>query len=551
MCKEKKHTFKNNTNIGQTHARMAANENIKKWNVKLTLWYSVITSLADAISSIVVSNYLYDLTGRNFLVGLSEGIQGIVQMIIAIPIGILADKYSKAKMLRYGSFIISFVVAITAIPLILDLFMLRSLFSINANALTPKQIYILITISYVFWGFVSGYISPVLDSIFSNSLENGEQRTIYNNRRYIISVLASSVGPIISLLFFLYFGDNWSRFNLIIVWLTSLLFTIFSIGPLYVFLDVDDKDGSSSDKSSSDRINVNNTEEEKLLTDDKNKLINEGCIGQVIGDDRLVTNNYNNRLTSELITYEPVDQMDQPATDKPLNQPANNTPMNLIIGISNVENKDGKNRNAEDKGIEDKKSNTKDKPNKTWWIPYCCLTSDIVFALGSGATVKFWPIFYMNQVSMTPIELSILYFTQVLLLALMVHMMTILVENKIFRMGRIGWSLITLVLGLALFVLIIIFREQWSNKLLMSILTVLRSVFMNSSSSTLSSVLIDNVPNSERGKWSALNSITSASWCGSALIGGWIIDNYSYGTIFFVTVILQCLGTLVLVPLTF
>jgi MFS family permease len=84
--------------------------------------------------------------------------------------------------------------------------------------------------------------------------------------------------------------------------------------------------------------------------------------------------------------------------------------------------------------------------------------------------------------------------------------------------------------------------------LMVSLLT-LRTIFMNCSASTISAIMINHVNESDRGKWASMEIVTTAGWCGSAVIGGWICDQYGYGMSFIITMILQSIGTLILTPI--
>jgi len=42
-------------------------------------------------------------------------------------------------------------------------------------------------------------------------------------------------------------------------------------------------------------------------------------------------------------------------------------------------------------------------------VPYVLFASDLVSALGSGMTVKYFPLFFKNDVDMSPIEVQIIY----------------------------------------------------------------------------------------------------------------------------------------------
>ena len=63
---------------------------------------------------------------------------------------------------------------------------------------------------------------------------------------------------------------------------------------------------------------------------------------------------------------------------------------------------------------------------------------------------------------------------------------------------------------------------------------------------------MDAVPRHMRARWKSLDSISTASWCGSAALGGWIADRYDYTLTFLVTSVLQFVaGVLLFAPLLF
>src|SRR5581483_4644048 len=148
-------------------------------NTKITFWYSTLFCSAEALAGVVVSNYLYALTRENFLVGLSAGASGIVQMLVAFPAGRWADHHSKSRMLRYGAVLTGIVILLTAVPLFME--------NTDQQKYSDRLMYLLITVSYVLWGVVGGYVDPPLDSLFANSLSDGGQRTRYNSRRSMLA----------------------------------------------------------------------------------------------------------------------------------------------------------------------------------------------------------------------------------------------------------------------------------------------------------------------------------------------------------------------------
>eukprot|EP00604_Paraphysomonas_vestita_P000340 CAMPEP_0174826066 /NCGR_PEP_ID=MMETSP1107-20130205/43468_1 /TAXON_ID=36770 /ORGANISM="Paraphysomonas vestita, Strain GFlagA" /LENGTH=166 /DNA_ID=CAMNT_0016058467 /DNA_START=943 /DNA_END=1439 /DNA_ORIENTATION=- len=70
---------------------------------------------------------------------------------------------------------------------------------------------------------------------------------------------------------------------------------------------------------------------------------------------------------------------------------------------------------------------------------------------------------------------------------------------------------------------------------------------MNSSKPLTTSAIMDTVPASQRIRWNSLEAINQASWAGSAVFGGYIIDKYGMSFNFILTIIMQLLGIIPLI----
>jgi len=82
-------------------------------------------------------------------------------------------------------------------------------------------------------------------------------------------------------------------------------------------------------------------------------------------------------------------------------------------------------------------------------------------------------------------------------------------------------------------------------------LYVVRTGLMNCTYPLEESLLMDHVPKSARARWKSLDSISVFGWCGSAALGGYLADRYSYSTTFLVTAAIQLAGTALQIPLIF
>jgi predicted MFS family arabinose efflux permease len=62
---------------------------------------------------------------------------------------------------------------------------------------------------------------------------------------------------------------------------------------------------------------------------------------------------------------------------------------------------------------------------------------------------------------------------------------------------------------------------------------------MNSSKPLTKSIIMDVVPKTQRARWNAAESINGATWAGSAMLGGYLIDRYGIVPNFLTTAVLQ------------
>merc|ERR1719215_2565417 len=65
------------------------------------------------------------------------------------------------------------------------------------------------------------------------------------------------------------------------------------------------------------------------------------------------------------------------------------------------------------------------------------------------------------------------------------------------------------------------------------------------------SIMFDFTPSSQRGRWNAVETLSGSVWSGSAFIGGYMADHYSYATTFLLTAAVYAFACLIYSPLLF
>jgi len=180
-------------------------------------------------------------------------------------------------------------------------------------------------------------------------------------------------------------------------------------------------------------------------------------------------------------------------------------------------------------------------------VPYIIVVSDFVKAFAAGMTIKFFPLFFKNEVNMTPIQVNAVRAVTFFLLTFSTYL-----SGKVSHwLGKIQTLLLYSFCGASLLSLMGTLKSQWTDWRVIVPIYVVRTMFMNSCSGIRKSILMDFVPKKSRGKWNAVDGVTRFSWSGSAFVGGILIDKYGYGYTFLITAALQIIGNSMLIPLLF
>ena len=211
---------------------------------------------------------------------------------------------------------------------------------------------------------------------------------------------------------------------------------------------------------------------------------------------------------------------------------------------------------------EETKSSEEKKLQYRWLIPHLTFWSGLLFALGSGMTVKFFPLFFAEDCAMSPITVQIIY----VLVPLVMAPFSSIATRVSRAFGRVPTMIVLKVVGVGMLVLMAELRdwvqeaagtEAGSGDLkgdalggsgevgsgspskrqadyylataVMAAIYLVRTGLMNCTYPLEESILMDFVPSDQRARWKALDSSASFGWCGSAALGGYLADQPSIG----------------------
>ena len=172
-------------------------------NVNRMLWFCGVFGIAAAIAQMgVFDTYLYlKSNDSNSAVGLAESASGITQVLMVLPAGYIADKFSRSRTLRF-CVILSLIYVFISITGIY------------------RDDIVLIYISLILGGVYMAIQNSVSFALFSDSIPQG-QRASWMSKVAVVTQIAMGVGPLLGYFLFKYFGDVWDM---------SVLHTILIIG---------------------------------------------------------------------------------------------------------------------------------------------------------------------------------------------------------------------------------------------------------------------------------------------------------------------------------
>ena len=169
-------------------------------------------------------------------------------------------------------------------------------------------------------------------------------------------------------------------------------------------------------------------------------------------------------------------------------------------------------------------------------VPQLYFLSDILWCFGSGMTVKFFPVFFKDPMMLTPVVVFIIQAAQPYIGMPFFRV----AEWMADRIGRVQadllmWYLAIVCQGMmAVMGYIHDYNTHIANRIVLIALFLLRCGIIRSTGPIQQSIVMDYVKKEHRAKWASLDSFTQAGWSGSAAVGGYLIQHYSYQLCFLV-----------------
>jgi len=512
----------------------------KSKNISLILIYTFLYFSSRSLwSQSVLSAFIYLLKDNDpEYVGLITGIMGVTQLLSSFPSGWAADRYGRQLVLRCGS-IVGFVGIVTTLYACL------------------KQKFWILATSLGLWGIYNGMTSTAIMALFADSIQE-EERSSYFTKRMIVTRLGSAVGPAVAIVMFTFLGDQWRVRDCSIVMCVGQVITLPPLMLLCFMKDEKVNDmktsvASTGPSATSDKEGdaSNHIIEGAQSGYDPDECLNENYFCQEKSEEKDKSERQHSKNMKKIVTPKQnigglffSAQLNDThcdnlpiSTDIILNKKSLTEPLldsSATINDTNINN-DDENYSFLESFLSEQRC-----------IPILIAIADVTAGFASGMSIRYFPIFFLENLDLSPVWLQSLFLCTTLFQGLILGKVAEIIGAKIGRVQAAAlfkWS------GIFSYILLIVAYKYHFAKLLICTLFVLRTSFMNSTGALTKSVLMDHVPSNERAKWSILESLNAFSWSGSAFIGGVLVKKEGILFNFYVTIALQTAATLPLVCL--
>jgi hypothetical protein len=366
---------------------------------------------------------------------------------------------------------------------------LASTIGLSAVAVTSLAVlrtdYLLLVGALSLWGIMWGILDNSLASLFSDSIPKNK-RVLYFKRGSSLMQLGNFSGPLIALLIFYYLGNKWSIRDCSIVMAAGLVLCVPAI--LILCCLRDDGDNDQTDIDLPIMISFQDSMEEKcepLVSDTE-----------------------------------------------------------LACHTLDIENQ-------EENFLTDSQEEREDKSFQVCCYegylakPILITLADMLSGIASGMSIRYFPIFLVDQLQLSPVQVHILCMVTVLGQSILAKAARGLA--KPYGLCRVSalfqWIFVSLLVSMV--VCYVRGLPVW----LICLLYVAHSSLMNSTGSLSKEALLDSVPKEDLAKWNSMATLEMFLWSGSAAIGGVLVGYRGIVFNFYMTAGLQLLATLPLLCL--
>lgn len=362
--------------------------------------------------------------------------------------------------------------------------------AISTTVAARDKSYSVLAVALSIWGLYQGASGTSISALFADSMMDGD-RSKYFTQQKIVQLMGNATGPLSALVIFSCIGNDWTVQECQFVLTAGQLLSLPALAMLF-FLSDDYAVVATSSTTLTTSTNV--------ATDEN-------------------STDHDNSSPSSLLS--------------------NDLETPLLLSKAEEEEEFNDNPPGEQYGSDD---NTKmeESSKSTRLIPILISAADLLGGLAAGMSVRYFPIFFLDNLKLTPSQVQITFLASTIFMAIG----TQIAQRMGAKIGRLNTAIFAKWIGAAFFLSMIVSYQNHAPTTLVCVLWVLRTAIMNTTSALTKSILMDNVASEQRAKWSALESINMFGWAGSAAFGGYLVDWEGIIFNFYATMILQLVATI-------
>ncbi|RLN98068.1 hypothetical protein BBJ28_00008477 [Nothophytophthora sp. Chile5] len=455
----------------------------------------------------VLSGYVYVLTASTTPVGFVAGVQGLAQLLCALPAGCAADYKRRDRVL-----VVAGVVGLLASLLTALAFQLDEM--------------ILIYVAFGLWGAFTAFQGSAMEALFADSVPLGRRSAPFM-LKHVMRNAALVLGPLTAILLLWKYGDTWTLATLRPVLLFGAFLAAVSMTILFQFNDdlayenrqyvlAVERELSSIGRNFTAEYSDYSLPDGDSTSSDRSRGFSQQPMASISELSELLRST---RAPENSTYYFPASQNDSSGAvtaDGEGDYRAPVRPASACCGVLDAAH-----------------------------APSLLFASDFIVSNGTGLVATFFPLFFFKEFALSPIHVQTLFALQPLGVALL----SFLTQVASRVTGRMPMIVITRALG-AISLLLMAFSRNVDDQ---SVLFLAHGALMHCTEPLRRSLLMDFVPKSHRARWNSLEGLTAASWTGSAVLGGFIVEAHGYRVCFVVAVLVYACGLaleMALIPLT-
>lgn len=490
-------------------------------NVKFVFLFTLsYWAASSVISQQVLAGYIYVLTGSNKPVGIVKGIQGLTQLLFALPAGFAADFLRRDRILAFAG-----VVGVLA--------SLLTGFAFQIGSLT------LIYVSFGLWGVFAAFQSPAMEALFADSVPIG-QRSLPFTIKHVVLNAALVIGPLCAILLFAHYGDTWELPALRPVMLVGTFLAAISMATLFQF---------------NDDVAYENQQHALAIERELNSIgrnfsveISEYIPEELEEEDNVLLERDGGTPQPLSFTFSPIHSSRPPSEFSQLLRSPGAASARSPSAMYLTNHSTGE-EVVDELLFDEAMAFARPAPTccglDATHVPSILFVSDFIISNGAGMSIHFFPLFFYKEFGLTPIQVASLF----VLMPICVALCALAAQCASRCTGRMPVIVGTRLVGTLCLLAMAIstsFKTQCA-------LFLLRGAMMRCTEPLRRSLLMDFVPKKQRARWNSLEGLSMFTWAGSAVLGGFLVDAHGYRFCFFISSVVYLVGVLletVLIPIT-